>query len=298
MEHYPLMNTDSPHLVNHALIIHCTDSLSSSSEFIPNALSLQVSQNFEDFVKNIRRVPFNLNAMVICYDEDDSDLAGRVWWGLRSIGILDVWVLDGGIQAWKDAGKTVVKEVRPVNLLNKIGYEIKEGTLERRYLPNQSEVLSDTVLNMSREYTALIDENAKFLHKKEISKFYAEKRLTVKDSSRIVCGGDKVGIGLISLHRMGYINLCMVFEKNSLECPIVPPLKLNPIVRQRASPNALSFHSVINSDYEDANENPEEPIDLSVNYYDIPLTTEERVLSTKRKRDISGISSCNKCSLL
>jgi thiosulfate/3-mercaptopyruvate sulfurtransferase len=42
---------------------------------------------------------------VVLYDNYNSSWAARVWWMLRWIGFDDAAVLDGGLKAWKDAGR-------------------------------------------------------------------------------------------------------------------------------------------------------------------------------------------------
>lgn len=298
MEYYPLLDPDSPHLVNHAIILHCVSDRSTCKEFLPNALLIQVRDSFQEFINTIRKVPFDLNASVICYDDGDNDLAGRVWWGLRCIGVLDVWVLNGGLQAWKDAGKTVVKEVRDLHYINKEGYSIRENSLARCYDDIQIQGGNDAVVVANKEFIGLVDENMKLIDKKAIAKFYTARRLTVKEGSRIVCGGDKVGIALISLCRMGYCNLCMIFEKSSLNVAIVPTLQIDTVVRGRASPTSTSFHSVVASEYADAVDQPEEFTNSTLKYYDIPLASERTISSRSKMRDTQGVSSCSRCSLL
>jgi len=61
-------------------------------------------------------------AQIVCYDASSGSLAAaRLWWLLRLAGIRDVAVLDGGIQAWLDAGLPmeageVTRTPRPVSL--------------------------------------------------------------------------------------------------------------------------------------------------------------------------------------
>ena len=42
---------------------------------------------------------------VVCYDAQGGVYAARLWWMLRWLGHAEASVLDGGIQAWKAAGK-------------------------------------------------------------------------------------------------------------------------------------------------------------------------------------------------
>ncbi len=44
---------------------------------------------------------------VVCYDERDSMSAARCWWTLTYFGHRAAAVLDGGLEAWRDAGGTI-----------------------------------------------------------------------------------------------------------------------------------------------------------------------------------------------
>jgi hypothetical protein len=191
-----------------------------------------------------------------------------------------------------------VKEVRDLHYINKEGYQIRENSLERCYDDIQIQGGNDPVIVANKEFLGLLDENMKLIDKKAIEKFYTARRLTVKDGSRIVCGGDKVGIAMISLYRIGYCNLCMIFEKSNLNVAIVPSLQIDTIVRGRASPTSTSFHSVAGSEYADAMDEAGKSTKSGVKFYDIPLTTERTMTARSKARDTQGVSSCSKCSLL
>jgi thiosulfate/3-mercaptopyruvate sulfurtransferase len=44
---------------------------------------------------------------VVAYDDRGGAIAARLWWQLRNIGHLNVWLLDGGMPAWTKAGYPV-----------------------------------------------------------------------------------------------------------------------------------------------------------------------------------------------
>jgi thiosulfate/3-mercaptopyruvate sulfurtransferase len=59
---------------------------------------------------------------VVAYDDVGAQYAARLWWMLRSLGHQRVAVLDGGIQAWRDAGgkmetDTVVRHPATLSIL-------------------------------------------------------------------------------------------------------------------------------------------------------------------------------------
>lgn len=52
---------------------------------------------------------------VVCYDDQNGGIAGRLWWMLRYLGHERVALLDGGYKAWRAAGKPVAsKVIQPV----------------------------------------------------------------------------------------------------------------------------------------------------------------------------------------
>lgn len=57
-----------------------------------------------DFAETLARWGWKPSAQVIAYDDVGGAIAARLWWLLRLIGHTDVAVLDGGWQAWTDAG--------------------------------------------------------------------------------------------------------------------------------------------------------------------------------------------------
>lgn len=52
----------------------------------------------------LRRHGMTPQARVVLYDHNDGSFAARAWWLLRWLGYSQVRILDGGMQAWRDAG--------------------------------------------------------------------------------------------------------------------------------------------------------------------------------------------------
>ncbi len=71
-----------------------------------------------DMAARLRAWGVNPDSQVVCYDDAGGAIAGRLWWLLRWLGHRAGAVLDGGIQAWQDAGgqlESVAPQVRPGN---------------------------------------------------------------------------------------------------------------------------------------------------------------------------------------
>lgn len=61
----------------------------------------------EKFTSRVRRLGLGDGHRVICYDQNGFVAAARVWWMFRAMGHTDVAVLDGGFNAWRNAGGAV-----------------------------------------------------------------------------------------------------------------------------------------------------------------------------------------------
>ncbi|MFI2563274.1 sulfurtransferase [Paenarthrobacter sp. NPDC018779] len=66
------------------------------------------------FQEAARRWGINDGDTVVAYDNSGSMAAARVWWMLRNAGVASVYLLDGGLAAWRAAGNRVeAGEVTP-----------------------------------------------------------------------------------------------------------------------------------------------------------------------------------------
>ncbi len=57
-----------------------------------------------DFAATLGRLGLAPDDSVVVYDDSGGAVAARLWWMLRAIDHERVWVLDGGFQAWQEAG--------------------------------------------------------------------------------------------------------------------------------------------------------------------------------------------------
>ncbi len=68
-----------------------------------------------EFVALLGRLGVRPASTVVAYDSAGGATASRLWWMLRSVGHGRVVVLDGGYQAWVDAGHPVTADVPSVS---------------------------------------------------------------------------------------------------------------------------------------------------------------------------------------
>jgi thiosulfate/3-mercaptopyruvate sulfurtransferase len=66
-----------------------------------------------EFQASASRWGIRTGDVVVAYDNSGNTAAARAWWMLRSAGFPDVYLLDGGLAAWQDAG--LVLESGPVD---------------------------------------------------------------------------------------------------------------------------------------------------------------------------------------
>lgn len=66
-----------------------------------------------DLVAKLAGVGLNEGQQVVAYDAQGGMYAARLWWLLRWLGHDSVALLDGGLQAWKAAGKPLETEAQP-----------------------------------------------------------------------------------------------------------------------------------------------------------------------------------------
>lgn len=66
-----------------------------------------------DFAATVQRWGINAGDTVVAYDDAGAAAAARAWWLLRHVGLQDVFLLDGGLAAWRAAKLPVAEgEVR------------------------------------------------------------------------------------------------------------------------------------------------------------------------------------------
>ena len=96
---------------------------------------------------------------IVVYDRNKSQYCGRLWWMLKWLGHEAVAVLDGGLQAWKDAGGTT--EVGPFTAPAPAQFEVKA--------PLRQLVLTDAVVaHLGQATQTVVDARAGARYRGEV----------------------------------------------------------------------------------------------------------------------------------
>lgn len=64
-----------------------------------------------DFTREIRRMGVNDDSVIVVYDVVGIYSSPRVWWMLKCMGLDKVYILDGGLPAWREAGFKLVESL-------------------------------------------------------------------------------------------------------------------------------------------------------------------------------------------
>ncbi|MDO6692594.1 sulfurtransferase [Aliiglaciecola sp. 3_MG-2023] len=102
----------------------------------------------EHFAKEMSNLGINNDSTLVIYDDQGSFSAPRVWWMLKVMGHDKVFVLDGGLQAWIDAGLDVADEL--VKKREKTQYKV---TFNEQLLVDKNNILD----NLSNQDCLVID---------------------------------------------------------------------------------------------------------------------------------------------
>lgn len=120
-------------------------------ELIPNSQFFDIENRFSDhhaslphtlvseqnFTKEAQLLGINQNSIIVCYDRWGVYSSPRAWWMFKVMGFHDVYVLNGGIYAWKKGNKSVAKTYKFPNSIGNFNAKINEN-----WLANVNDVLN------------------------------------------------------------------------------------------------------------------------------------------------------------
>jgi len=65
----------------------------------------------DTFADKLGRAGIDNDTLVVLYDDQKGAMAARAYWVLRYVGHRNAALLDGGYEAWKEAGHSITKEI-------------------------------------------------------------------------------------------------------------------------------------------------------------------------------------------
>jgi thiosulfate/3-mercaptopyruvate sulfurtransferase len=115
-------------------------------EFSDHTTSLpHMLPSADEFAKNIRALGVSDTMTIVVYEQAGVFSAPRAWWMLRTFGAANVYLLDGGLKAWTDAGLPLQQgevERIPVSFRAKLSAEsVQSFDQLQSTLANQGQIL-------------------------------------------------------------------------------------------------------------------------------------------------------------
>jgi len=138
-----------------------------SLELIPSSQFLNIEENFSlknaqfphsmidaaKFTNESRKLGINENSTVLLYDRWGIYSSPRAWWMFRYMGFKNVFVLNGGLPAWKDAGMPISNQYISKN--DELGnYTAKQ---QNSWLISKENLLN----NLNNQKYSIIDARSK-----------------------------------------------------------------------------------------------------------------------------------------
>ncbi|MCU0390128.1 MAG: 3-mercaptopyruvate sulfurtransferase [Thermoflexibacter sp.] len=106
----------------------------------------------EAFTQSARQLGINHDSIIIVYDNIGIYSAPRAWWLFRVMGHKKVFVLDGGLPAWKEAGKEC-QEIGTVT-------QIEQGNFTASYQTNLIKNADEVLVASQDKQQVIIDARA------------------------------------------------------------------------------------------------------------------------------------------
>jgi len=119
-------------------------------QLIPNSYFLDIEHRFSDqksdlphmlideikFTKEAQFLGINTDSIIICYDRWGIYSSPRAWWMFKAMGHPNVYVLNGGLLAWKNAKLPTTKTYLPIENIGDF-----QAKLDEQWLANVNDVL-------------------------------------------------------------------------------------------------------------------------------------------------------------
>lgn len=122
-------------------------------ELIPNSLHFDIENQFSDlksdlphtlineakFSKEVQLLGINNDSIIVCYDRWGTYSSPRAWWMFKTMGFENVYVLNGGIKAWKKKNNLISKTYKTIESIGNF-----EAKINLKWIVYTSDVLKAT----------------------------------------------------------------------------------------------------------------------------------------------------------
>lgn len=109
----------------------------------------------EELTEKLSKAGITQESTVIAYDDGEGAFAGRFWWLLSYLGQEDVYILDGGYKAWKEAGNEITEEIPAYEYAEFIPSIKDEMLASYEQVKNHKGILIDS--RASERYLGLVE---------------------------------------------------------------------------------------------------------------------------------------------
>ncbi|EJF89010.1 3-mercaptopyruvate sulfurtransferase [Bartonella tamiae] len=187
----------------------------------------------EDFARYVSAMGVTQKDTIIIYETNGFFSAPRVWWMMRIMGAKKVFILDGGLKGWKDAGLPVTNQITKVapasfltdfqrdkvvfyeemiKIVSNTNIQIIDARSSQRFFGHEVEPRQGLRLgHMPNAYNvpyALLSENGLLKSKKELKTIFENADIDISKPIVTTCGsGITAAVLILALESLGNDNV-------------------------------------------------------------------------------------------
>ena len=135
-------------------------------ELIPNSHYFDIENRFSDhsselphtlvdektFTKECQLLGINADSVIVCYDRWGVYSSPRAWWMFKTMGFDNVYVLNGGIETWKNSKYETVSYYQPIESI---------GDFEAKFNSKWYADVDDVLEAIDKDLNSIIDARSK-----------------------------------------------------------------------------------------------------------------------------------------
>lgn len=194
-------------------LLQCSFEIPSTVIRIPNSFYIYLTEDLQTLVEVLKKLSFELNTKILCYDDGSLEAACRVWWGLQAAGYTNSCVLNGGITKWVSEYGTVQRgaPLAPpmkedfYNSFNEAFYCTQEDLAELGSEQSQKVVAG-------KEFKYLVSEHCGLKEMQEVVLFFKTSEIDLIDTRLTAVSGEMAGVVVFLLKVLGRNNLSVCIE--------------------------------------------------------------------------------------